>query len=204
MFAGKKLPLTSIPPKPPSNLVPTRSAVKKRELGHELQFSPTLVNSQILPTGENNVAARESINATSPEQKNIDLNPFMSTIFAEIEALSEDRDGMIRLVNQINSYVTNPQTFTLAEKEDQLSRVKGDKQKEMRINAIYELVKRVLQTPLKKFVERWNQSLMLKKIDSRYPASNYPTGGTRRKRSKSRRKKTTYVRRKPTFAKASR
>jgi hypothetical protein len=175
--------LSSTPPKPPSNLVP-RSALKKRSLGHGIQFSPNLVNSQNLPTGSNNVAARKSIgNTTLPQRKNIYLNPFMSYVFAQIEKLSEDRDGMIRLVNQINSYITNPQTFTLAEKQDQLTRVKGDTKKEARINAIYDLVERILKEPLKKNSDTWNQSLMLNKIDSRYPASNYTKGGTRRKRA---------------------
>jgi len=111
----------------------------------------------------------------------------MSYVFAQIETLSEDRDGMIRLVNQINSYITNPQTFTLAEKQDQLTRVKGDTKKEARINAIYDLVERILKEPLEENSDTWNQSLMLNKIDSRYPASNYTKGGTRRKRASRRR-----------------
>lgn len=196
--------LTSTPPKPPSNLV-GRSALRKRKLGHGIQFSPNLVNHQTLPEGSNNVAARRSIgNTTKPERRNIYLNPFMSTVYAQIGALSEDRDGMIRLVNQINSYITNPETFTLAEKEEQLTRIKGNKRKEERINAIYDLVERILKEPSKENSDTWNQSLMLNKIDSEYPASNYSTGGTRRKRSKSRKTKRAYVRRKPTSAKASR
>ena len=175
--------LSSTPPKPFSNLVP-RSALRTRSLGHGIQFSPNLVNSQTLPTGPNNVTARRSIgNTTRPERRNIYLNPFMSTVFAEIEALSEDRDGMIRLVEKINSYITNPQTFTLAEKQDQLTRVKGNKEKEARIHAIYDLVERILKEPSKKNSDTWNQSFLLNKIDSRYPASNYTTGGTRRMRA---------------------
>ena len=195
--------LTSTPPKPHSNLVP-RSALRRqtRNPGHKLQFNNKLVNSQTLPTGKNNVNARLSIHTTKPEKRNIYLNPFMSTVYAQIGALSKDRDGMIRLVNQINSFIVNPSTFTLAEKEDQLTRVKGDKEKEERINAIYDLVERILKEPSEENSDTWNQSLMLNKIDSEYPASNWSTGGTRRKRSKSRRKRTTYVRRKPTSAKA--
>ena len=187
--------LTSTPPKPHSNLVPT-SALRRqpRNPAHKLQFSKNLVNSQTLPTDPNSVAARLSINTTRPEKSNIYLNPFLANVFAKIEQLSEDRSGMIDLVNKIDGFVQNPSTFTLQEKQDKLYfNCTGIKQ----FNAINDLVKSILTNP-----SEWKQDLMMQKIDSRYPASNWSTGGTRRKRSKSRRKRTTYVRRKPTSAKA--
>jgi hypothetical protein len=92
----------------------------------------------------------------------------MSNIFAEIEALSKDRNSMIDLVSRIDGFVNDPSTFTPEEKEAQLKRAQGDTSKVARINAIYALVTKILTDPSK----LWNKDLLMSKIETRYPASN--------------------------------